>query len=86
MSLDCFNWLTSVKNIHLDAIFFYSKCIFNWDRAILAVILDLRTPIEICMTFDCFNGSAIVKNLGIDANIVTLGAILVALFGFEDPH
>ena len=43
---------------------------------ILAAILDLRTPIEIYMTFDCFNGSTMVKNLCIDANIFTLGAFL----------
>ena len=43
---------------------------------ILAAILDLRTPIEIYMTFDCFNGSAMVKNLYIDGNVFTLGAFL----------
>ena len=68
--------------------YFYSKCIFKCDMAIsmfpaltrtmviLAAILDLRTSIEIYMTFDCFNGSAMVKNICIDANIFTLGAIL----------
>ncbi len=68
--------------------YFYSKCIFKWDTVISmfpaltrtmvisAAILDLRTPIEIYMTFDCFNGSAMVKNLSIDANILTLGAFL----------
>ena len=31
--------------------------------AILVAILNLRTLIEIYMTFDCFNGSAIVNNM-----------------------
>ncbi len=44
--------------------------------AILAAILDLRTPIEMYRTFDYFNGSAMVINLCIDANIFTLGAFL----------
>ena len=48
----------------------------NQTMVTLAVILDLRTPIEIYMTFDCFNGSAMVKNLCLGANISTLGAFL----------
>ena len=75
--------------------YFYPSCIFKWDRVIsmfpaltramviLAAILDLRTPIEIYMTFDCFRWLNRVENIYIDAFIFTLSSFLSEIEQFH---